>query len=454
MSWLKSPLDDAAHPLRETSLNHPSLPLPAVLAAALGWIVVGFNEGSTVATLSSLQTSYTSLKGDMGEAKLRGAVWLGVMIAAIAAAKIGDSVGRKWIILIGTFLHAIGFGVASVGVGLWDVLVGRIVFGVGTGFVLHSVPMYIAEISPAHARGMLVAVAPAFLALGTTLGSVTGLMPQRRAWYNANLIGVGLAIVCCIASSWLPSSPRWLVLSHGRHSGAAQAALIRIRGPCEATAITAELTKVAESIITPEHVARPAWRLVFGAMALVCLEAAGGHVLSVKYLHALLTDALTVEETSHIAVALALVSTSLFSAAMVGVALVDRVGRRGLLMFGCVGAFASCVGLAVSFHKYGTDSSIITITLLVCCLSFYQVGFGTVLWLTLTETFPLPWRSRMISGLLFLNGAVVLTLWGLTGVMLHDIGPVGAFVGHAVVNLISCLFVKFFLIDATGRSLE
>jgi sugar porter (SP) family MFS transporter len=340
--------------------------------------------------------------------------------------------------------------------------------------------MYIAEISPADLRGMLVSAKEGIIVLGMVGGFVAGAVFSEVEIYGWRLmaaVNIIFALTQGIGISFVPDSPRWLVLQgSGVDVTRAREALMFFR---EAEDVSAELDAIKEdatSVSRGSGSARGSFeafdypRPLIIACGLVTLQQVTGQPSVLYY-------ATNIFKAAGFAGAAATLSSvgigvvKLF-ATLVSVALVERYGRRPLLFVG-IGLMAiSLLVLSISMrHRYcegggpaesceqdriamPQGAAITMVCALMVYVSGYQVGFGPIAWLMISEVFPLTVRGSAISIAALTNFIFNIVMTVSQGVMMDSLQPTGVFLLYFFLALVSLIFVYGIVPETKGKTLE
>lgn len=281
---------------------------------------------------------------------------------------LNDFLGRKPTTLLASFVFTIGAILLGFAYNLAMLIAGRAILGVGIGLTSTTVPVYIAECAPAHLRGQLVTLNNLFITAGQFVASlVDGAFSYDKlnGWrYMLGLASIP-AIIQLIGFFFLPESPRWLV-SKGHHQKA-RTVLTRIRGTTE---INQELIFIQEStrpkankesfnkiwkILTTPHVRRA---LVVGCVLQFFQQLCG--INSVMYYSASIIKMAGVRSDTMAIWLSSLTAGINFIFSLVGVWLVERIGRRKLTLGSLVGIVVSLSILAIGFKMMHNNSLPVT----------------------------------------------------------------------------------------------
>ena len=394
---------------------------------------------------------------------------LGCLMGSLISGACSDRYGRKSL-LIGA---ALLFAISSLATG-WSYtflmfILWRIIGGVAIGIASNVSPTYIAEISPTPWRGRLVAVNQLGIGLGVLCAQIANYLiaehvPQsattefiRQSWngqygWRWMFSAVALpSLVFFIGAVLLPESPRWLV-ANGR-SERARGILAHIGGYKYADE---ELLDIQGTIASTgaskwQDLLRPhVFRIVMIGVVLAALQQWVGINVMFNYAEEIYRSAgygvsdtlLNIVATG----AIALVST------LAAFPLVDRVGRRPLMLFGCasVGALHVIIGITYYFGIKGLLPLVLTLAAIGC----YGISLAPVTWTLLAEIFPTQVRGRAV-------GVAVSSLWISCFLVtftfpfiISAVGLAGGFWLYAAICLAGLMFVFRRVPETKGRSLE
>lgn len=377
---------------------NPTL-LRASIVAALGGLLFGFDTAVISGTTDRLREVF-----DLSPALLGltvASALIGTILGAMTAGKPADSLGRRsallWIAAL-YFVSALGSALA------WDwysFLVFRLIGGLAVGGSSVVSPLYIAEISPARLRGRLVAVTQFNIVLGILAAYMSNYFVARlelgalewRAMYGVEALPAALFFALLFA---VPPSPRWLA-ARGRR-GEAAAVLASLGAP----AVEEEVRRIEESLALERHSLRePLFRAAYRQPILLAAAIAMFNQLSginaLMYYAPHIFRMAGAGEDSALLQAVAVGGTNLVFT-MAALAVIDRFGRKKLMIAGSIGYIVSLAATAAAFYRYGTafdafGGAVVLASLLVFIAS-HAFGQGAVIWVFLSEIFPNRVRAR------------------------------------------------------------
>ena len=375
------------------------------LTAALGGLLFGYDTGVISGALLFLREAFhlsPTMVGVVTSIALGGAA-AGASVAGLLA----DRFGRRPILIATAIVFVAGSLVSALASSLLLLLGGRFLVGIGIGGASMLTPLYLAEIAPAQERGALVSFNQLAVTLGILLSYLIGYaLAASGSWRWMLGLGAVPGVVLAAGMLMLPETPRWLA-GHG-HVDRARDALARLRGHAfdigpEMQALKADLGAQAQSL-PHNRLGHKAARLpmVVGVGLAVFQQVTG--INTVIYFAPTIFQASGLSSAS--AAILATAGIGVVNVVMTAVAiwLVDRVGRRVLLLTGLAGMGLSLCGLATAFLM-GTGPLLgwLTAGSLAAYVGFFAVGLGPVFWLLISEIFPLAIRGRGMSAATIAN---------------------------------------------------
>jgi len=394
-------------------------------------------------------------------------------IAIFVAGPLADRVGRRTVLRAAAIVFFFSAIVAAAAHSMLALIAGRMLSGFGVGAVLVAGPMYIAEISPPALRGRMVTLNQLFIVLGIALAFISNyliihlenfhfawLASLRLADWNWRWmlgIGAGPALVYLFALLFVPESPRWLAM-HGRLD-AARRILTRLHGAAFAER---ELTELRDSLAHEtgprEATLRDLWVPELRGVLLIGIVV--GIFQQITGISSVLAYATVIFEHAG-----AGADASFMQTVYVGLVnlvftvlaflLIDKVGRRPLMLFGMAGMAAS---LALAAHGFGSgaDASnpVLVLTGLLGFVASFATSIGPVMWVLFSEIFPNRVRALAISCVGLVNSVVCFLVQLLFPWQMERFGGATTFAIYGVCALVGLLLLAKVLPETRGRSLE
>ena len=423
--------------------------LPAAVAA-IGGLLFGFDTAVINGAIVFLKRQFalTDAQTEFGASSLL----LGCVFGATLAAFTSDRLGRKKLLLAAAALFTVSSIGTALALNLSEFVLARLLGGLAIGLASTLSPLYIAEISPARIRGLMVSVNQLAIVTGILLSysvnyGLTGAGPSNWRWMFASAAVPSVFFLLALLS--VPESPRWLV-QNGRETEAEQF-LSRINGSDAAhSEIRAIRAAVAEE---SGNVLDPAFRKPLVVAVLIGLFSQFTGINTIIYYGSLVFLEHVPKQTASTALfANVMIGAINFAATILGMYLIDRAGRKPLMTSAFAGMAVSLVGVAAAIRLQAP--AIVVLLFVLIYVACFAVGIGTGTWVLMSEICPTRVRgSAMAIATVFLwCGTLVVTLTFLS--LVRVLTAPGAFLLYAVVCVAAFLFVRFAVPETKGRSLE
>jgi sugar porter (SP) family MFS transporter len=427
----------------------------AVLVACTGGFIFGFGSFVISGVIIFLTKQFSLSPGEVGFAI--GSMMIGCLIGSGIAAKISDQLGRKKAMTIAALL----WGASAVGTALaqnMTVLYScRILGGVGVAIAMLVSPIYIAEISPARVRGRL-ATANQFIIL---FGALTAFIVCYVFSFSGNwrwpfAIGILPAFLLLLGLFFAPESPRWLTEKDRRPE--ALAILTKINGAAEAETSMKEI--IASQSGKPgsySELFRPGTKIaLIVGVGIAAFQQLTGAGMVAFYAPVIFQRAGITNPSTAIGLSVCIFLSNLVCVTVAYV-LVDRIGRRPLLLWGSVGMGLGLALLALTLnHGWAPYLSVVAVIFIQAVCNF---SWGPLGWVILGEIFPTRIRARAMSIATFLLWAsmfasvqFVPSMFAFFEKRYGSGGP--TFYIFAVVCIFAYIFVWRMLPETKGKTLE
>ena len=443
--------------------------------AAIGGFLFGFDSGVINGTVDALAKAFGTDAAGTGFAV--ASVLLGCAVGAFGAGRLADSLGRRPTMLLNAILFlvtALATGAAN-SAGFFIAV--RIAAGVGIGGASVLAPMYIAEVAPAHMRGRLASLQQMAIVVGLFSAFLSNAILARVAGGASDIFWFGMptwrwmfwmeavpAVAFLLGSMTIPESPRYLVFV-GKHERARKV-FTRIGGDGDRLVRQVEQTLEAERRPRLSDLIIPGTRriapVLWVGMGLAAFQQFVG-INIIFYFGEILWKAAGASEQWALRIN---VLTGLVNilATIPAIMLIDRIGRKPLLLVGSVGMTLTLGAMAAVFAtaSAGTDgkpvlshmAAVAGLTAANLYIVAFAVSWGPVMWVLLGEMFPNEIRGAAlaISGATnwAANFAVTVTFLPL----LKGVGLSGAYAFYAVAAAISLPFVWLSVCETKGKTLE
>jgi len=428
--------------------------LVAAALAALGGMLFGYDTGVISGAILFVRQEFALPDFTVG--LVVSAVLIGAVIGAAIGGDLADHFGRRRLIIIAAIIFAVGaIGTATVpDVGL--LIAGRIVVGIAIGIASEVTPLYISEVSPSGTRGSLVSLNQLAITIGIVISYLVDYsLSAIQGWrYMLGLAAIP-AMILGIGMLPLPDTPRWLV--NHNEMDKARKVLKRIRGTVD---VEGELNDIQSSLQRQRGgraelfnpMVKPA--LIIGVSLAIFQQVTGINTV-IYYAPTIFEFAGITSASSAI---LATVAVGIVNVVMtvVAIALLDRVGRRPLLLIGLAGMIFSLGLLGTAFFLpslLGLLGDMAAAGLMLYVASF-AIGLGPVFWLLISEIYPLRVRGLAMSIASEANWGsnLIIALTFLT--LVQILGRSGTFWLYGLVGVGAWIFAYLLVPETKGRTLE
>lgn len=383
-----------------------------------------------------------------------------LLLGCIAGAAVGgwfsDRYGRRIVLMASAVLFAVSALGAALPRDLMEFAIARILGGVAIGVASVLAPLYIAEVAPARVRGRLVSLNQMAIVTGILLAYFTNWLLSFQgdhSWRWMFAVAAAPAVFFLVALFFVPESPRWLVET-GRETEALLI-LARVNGQTAAEAELEEIrAAVAEESGSWSELFQPGIRrALFIAIVLAVMQQWSGVNTVLFYGSIILQEKVGGHSASAAIGANVLIGAVNFLFTIVAIALIDRVGRKALLIFSSALMSLSLAGLALVFRMTPPPAALV-ITLMLMCVASFAVGLGPGVWVVLSEIFPnrIRGRAMSIATLSLWVACTVLTMTFLS--ITTALGPTGAFYIYAGMCAFTAWFVWRLTPETKHRTLE
>jgi sugar porter (SP) family MFS transporter len=426
--------------------------------AGLGGLLFGYDTGIIAGALLFIKGDFDL--GSFAQGLVVAAVPIGAVGGAAIAGPAADTYGRRLMILISAVVFTIGALGSAAAPGLGVLVVARVVIGIAIGIASAAAPVYISEVAPPESRGRLVSFFQLAVTIGILVAYLVGLAFNGIEGWRW-MLGLGCVPALGLAfGMWrMPQSPRWLVMQGDDYAARAVLAKIRVDDP---DTIDREIEEIEESV---HQDAKPgSWSdLLQPAVKAALVVGIGLAILQqVTGINTVIYYAPTIIEftgvNSSAGSILAAVGVGIINVAMtlVAIRLLDKAGRRTLLMVGVSGMVISLVALGAAFVGGGgsTVASVVAIASLMTFVASFAISLGPIFWLLNAEIYPLGVRSKA-AGLGTMANWTFNFIVSLTFLLLIEaLGRAGAFWFYAAIGVLTLWFCWKYVPETKGKPLE
>jgi major inositol transporter-like SP family MFS transporter len=433
------------------------------IIATFGGLLFGYDTGV-------INGALPYMTDDLGltpvtEGMVTSSLLLGAALGAVSGGRLSDARGRRRTILTLAVLFFVGALGCTLAPSTAVMVVARFVLGLAVGGASVTVPVYLAEVSPAERRGALVTRNELMIVSGQLLAFTSNAIIAQvggesgGVWRWMLVIATIPAVVLWFGMLVMPESPRWLASK--TRFGEALDVLKQVRSQQRAEAELAEVSALAvkeaqEKLGGWQDLKATPWlrKLMFVGFGIAIVQQITGVNTIMYYGTQILTDAGFAADSALTAnIANGVISVL---ATFVGIWLLGRVPRRPMLMAGQMGTTAALllIGVFSLVLPSGDGRAYAVLAMTVTFLAFQQGAISPVTWLMLSEIFPMRMRG-------FGMGVAAVVLWLTNFViglvfpsLVSGIGISNTFFLFVVAGLLSLTFVKLHVPETKGRTLE
>ncbi|MEW4621335.1 sugar porter family MFS transporter [Corynebacterium amycolatum] len=438
-------------PNRETTTTRS---IAVAIIAALGGLLFGYDTGVISGALLYIQRSFELTPGQ--ESTVTAMLLVGAAIGAFLGGRVADSLGRRGTILLG----AVGFIIGSIwcafATSAFSLGAARTLLGVCIGGVSIVVPMYISEMAPPHVRGRLVSLNSLMIVIGQLVAFLTNsALASSGNWRLMLGLGAVPGIVLLIGMLVLPDTPAYLV--RRGQEGKALAVLRQMQGD-EATlaeVAVGEASSSADQRAAERLAVKTPWvrRTVIIAMLIgVTQQVTGAN--AIMYFAPTMMNKVGLSTESSVYTSIIIGIASVISCA-IGMSIIDRVGRRRMLIIGLVGCASSLLVLAPVYGLSSNSSTgaMMSLLLMTVFIVFQQAAVSVATWLLISEIIPTEARGL---GMGLAGLALWVANWFVAQAFLPMVDAVGgawSFFFFAITGAIALVFTIKAVPETSGKTL-
>lgn len=380
---------------------------------------------------------------------------LGALIGCLLSGCLADYFGRRRLLSGTAIIFILGTSILVVAPNVTSLIIGRLIIGIAVGISSYITPLFIAEMAPSEKRGGLVLLNAIAITGGETLSFLIDyLLAPINAWRIMFAAGLIPAILLFVGMLFLPETPRWLVLKGSISK--ARLVLAKIREP---HVVDFELEQIKKNIVLKssnwkELLSKKNRSILFIGIGLGIFQQFFG-INTVMYYGPIIFKATGFHDTE--AQILATMGMGIVNTIVSGIAvvIVDRIGRRILLLSGCILAAVSLGVVGLTFHCTTSPSwEWLTIISLLTYVIGYCISVGSLFWLIIAEIFPLSVRGlgMSISATIQWSANFLVSITFLS--LISAIGFANTFWLYGIMCLLCFLFVYYFVPETKGILLE
>jgi sugar porter (SP) family MFS transporter len=426
--------------------------------AAIGGLLFGYDTGVISGALLFIKSDLHA--STFEQQAIVAVLLLGAMVGALISAYLADRLGRKWTKVVSGSVYVVGaLGCAFSATA--PMLIGfRFLLGLSVGTASFVAPLYISEVAPPRVRGGLVSFNQLAITSGILLAYIVNfaLKGVTDEWrWMLGLAAIPGAVLA-VGMLTVPRTPRWLAMKH--RDDEAREVLETLRAGDDDADVDAELDEIQEenererkTRVRELFTGRLRPMLLIGLALAIAQQFVGVNTV-IYYAPTILSDT-GLGNSAALAQTVAVGVTNVVFT-IVAVLLLDRLGRRALLLTGTAGLLVALVVLGVYFSSstLQSDYGWVALAGLLLFIAAFAVGLGPVFWLMISEIFPIGVRSKAMSVCTIANwGANFLVAQTFLSLS-NAISRQGVFFLYAVLAVASLAFFARKIPETKNRSLE
>lgn len=430
---------------------------PFVGVACLGATLFGYHLGVVNGSLEYLAKDLGIVENTALQGWVVSTLLAGATVGSFTGGTLADKFGRTRTFQLDAIPLTIGALLCATAQSVHTMIIGRLLAGIGIGISSAIVPLYISEISPTEIRGALGSINQLFICIGILLALVAGLpLAGNPIWWRT-MFGISAvpAVLLALGMAFSPESPRWL-FQQGKFSEA-EKSIKTLNGKERVADVMTDLTVGSQGSAEPEAgwfdlFSSRYWKVVSVGVALFFFQQMAGINAVVYYSTAVFRSAGIASDVA----ASALVGASNVFGTTIASSLMDRQGRKSLLITSFFGMAASMLLLSLSFtwKALAPYSGTLAVLGTVCYVLSFSLGAGPVPALLLPEIFASRIRAKAVALSLGMHWAAnfVIGLYFLSFVNRFGISSV--YLGFSGICLSAVVYIAANVVETKGRSLE
>lgn len=422
------------------------------LIAALGGFLFGYNT-------SVIAGALLFLSDDLGLSTLQqelvvSTLLIGALVGALCSGFLADSFGRKKTLFATVFLFFIGTLSLTMAPDIDELLIGRFLSGFGIGLASVAVPLYIAEMAPCENRGLYVSLNQLMITIGVLVAYIVCyLYAEKQDWREMFGFGFIPLAIQFVGLFFIPETPGWLIMH--KQPEKAERVLRKLRSATASQSLL-ELEKKedAPNDLRWSSLWKPGIRRAFliGISVSVFQQITG--INAVVYYAPKIFQLAGYQEAQMATFVTMLLGAVNVAMTFLALWLIDRLGRRSLLIIGLIGMSVCLSVLGYSFSGPSGQAGLLAVVALMGYISFFAISLGPVAWLIISEIYPLGVRGRAMGAATFANWAsnYVVSLTFLS--LISDFGPGQTFLLYMAISLVGLWFVWKMVPETRGKTFE
>lgn len=382
------------------------------------------------------------------------ALW-GTVFGAIFGAIPNDRLGRKKTLIIIGILYTFSAIGSSLSTDPWLFAIFRFIGGIGVGASTIAAPAFISEIAPKEKRGRLVATYQFNIVFGILIAFVSNALFAKFIDVDAWRWMIGIealpAFIYTILVFTVPESPRWLLSKKNDVEGAKEIFRSLYKKEDDVEAQVKMILDSQENVNTTERLFNKKYSIPLSlAFFIAFFNQFSGINAILYYANRIFEEAGLAEQASDLSSIGLGVTNFIFT--LLGMFLIDKLGRKQLLY---IGSFGYIISLSiVSLCFYNNWSGMIVPTSLFLFIASHAIGQGAVIWVFMSEIFPNHMRSSGQAFTSSVHWILAAIIPSLVPILFNLIGAAVVFAIFAIMMILQLIWVRFYVPETKGKSLE
>ncbi len=451
-----SSIDSAQH--RPVTVASRGFVLKVSVVAALGGLLFGYDTAVISGVIGFLQVKFDLSPAMVGWAA-SSAIW-GCVLGAMFAGYLSDVFGRKRVLIITAVLFFVSSLGAAIPSNLTQFVVARFIGGVGIGAASMLSPLYISEIAPAKIRGTLVSLYQLAIVLGINLIYFVNFRIAAHGddVWNAEIgwrymMGSGMlpALLFFVLLFLVPESPRWLIKKN--RNDEALDTLEKVNGSEQARVLAGEINAALSTETgTVKELFSSGLRIALIVGVVLALFSQITGINAIIYFAPEIFKSIGIgSESAFLQTFIIGIINTVFT--FVAIWLIDRAGRRTLLLWGVAGMIICLFGAAICFQFNITTGP----WLLICIFGFiacFASSLGPIPWVIMSEIFPTKTRGIAMSFCTIVLWVGVIFITQFTPMLLESAGGAVTFGIFMINSIILLAFIWYRIPETKQKTLE
>ncbi len=422
-----------------------------IFIASCGGFLSGYDTGVISGALLFINKTFNPSHIQSG--LIVSAVSVGAIIGAVANGILIDKIGRKKILIFAGFIFSVGSICCFMSQSLLHLILSRALLGMGVGITSFACPLYLSEISNKEKRGSIVSFYQLALTFGILFSYFINYMFSSNALSWRLMLGFGIlpALILFCGMMFQSDTPRFYVLKNRIDEAKNILLKVQTKDPDkEIEEIKASISKENTNIQNDlKNLIKP---FIIGIGIMFAQIVTG--INAIIYYAPTIFKSVGFGSDKDVLFITIFIGLINFLMTFVAIAFVDKLGRKPLLYIGLSGMTTSLIVLSLVFISNIFIMKYLAVIFCAIYIVCFSMSLGPVALLIISEIFPLKYRGCAMSIAIISNFIFNFMVTFLFPISLNKIGGCPTFLIFALICLLSVLFIKFFVPETKGKTLE